>query len=212
MITDVTKLPPLIECDGCKLMFTSGSFLWHNCGDPSDHSDPFADDEEEGESEESDQAEQKVLGSNVPQRVATVPIPELFERLPFKFLPPEHGDVVDQLRTHLRRTRSGHFSREIDWERLYRLQKSCKASLLALGEDGWWGYAVFKTPREGRFLLESVIFGNAAYVIDGDWREAIHYSKAEIRDEYRQRHKRIIHTGDWISRIQAALSQKTLRR
>jgi hypothetical protein len=67
---------------------------------------------------------------------------------------------------------------------------------LALGEDGWWGYAVFNVPKEGRFFLESVVLGNAAYVIDGDWREAIHYSKSEIRDEYRHRHKRIVHTGD----------------
>lgn len=79
------------------------------------------------------------------------------------------------------------------------------ASVLALGEDGWWGYAVFKIPNKNRFLLDSVVKGNAAYVIDGDWRVAIHYSKAEIREEYRYRHKRIVHTGDWVDRVREAL-------
>ena len=41
-------------------------------------------------------------------------------------------------------------------------------------------------------MLDSVVTNNAAYVIEGDWQQAIHYSRAE----YQQFHKRIV-TARW---------------
>jgi hypothetical protein len=231
MITEVEKLPPFIECDDCKLIFSKGTFLWHLCGEesPTPGSVEVEEDDDEGEEDQefeltddneshlgagnrlSPPALPQILAVKVAQQVSpvTVPLPE--ERLPFKFLPPEQVNVVERIRTHIRSTaRGSDCSREVDWSRLHRMQKRLNASLVALGEDGWWGYAVFSVPRDNRFLLESVVLGNAAYVIEGDWREAIHYSKAEIRREYLRQHQRIVHTGDWIARLQSAVTRRRM--
>lgn len=178
---------------------------------------PWAEDDRDATKELAEDNTPEVTVRYVRDQPTRVSLPEPLidepiERLPFKFLASEHANVVEELRNHIRRTcPGGSHRREIDWARFYSLQKKLNASVLALGEKGWWGYAVFKIPGNDRFVLDSVVTNNAAYVIEGDWRKAIHYSKAEIRAEYRQFHKRIVHTTDWIGRIQDALRERSFR-
>lgn len=234
MITDPTKLPKSVECDGCKHIFTSQEFLWHNCSADQDCND-LGDMADEDELDEEDLGARwqdcdrdvaaELPGDDTQDLTARRPQEHLtlrsvlpptingqFESLPFKFLASDHTNVVEELRSHIRRTSPGSRHRqEIDWARFYTLQKKLNASVLALGEGGWWGYAVYRIPGVDRFVLDSVVTNNAAYVIEGDWRKAIHYSKAEIRAEYRLFHKRIVHKSNWIGRVQDALKEHTFR-
>ena len=54
-----------------------------------------------------------------------------------------------------------------------------------------------------KVLLESVIYGNAAYVVSSNWRELSRLTKTELKDNYKPvgKVKDFRHTGDWFSKL-----------
>ena len=57
-------------------------------------------------------------------------------------------------------------------------------------------------------VAECPLEGNALYVVEGteDWRELFKHTKTDFRTIAKDRFKRIIHKGDWRSRLRKALS------
>lgn len=76
---------------------------------------------------------------------------------------------------------------------------------LAVGRAGFTGYIVFAFPAKNIFLLESIIYGNATYVLGKDWEQVSKMTKAEVLKE--EIHKqRIIHRANWFEHIRRLFS------
>lgn len=66
----------------------------------------------------------------------------------------------------------------------------------AMGTAGFTGYIVFGFEKRGIYVFESMMYGNATYIFDENWKELSKKSKAEILDENLQK-SRIIHLEGW---------------
>ena len=73
-------------------------------------------------------------------------------------------------------------------------------TFVAVGHGGFTGYVIFGFPSANMYVLECARYGNATYVLEGDWKELSRLTKAEILNE--ERHKaRVIHQSRWEDRI-----------
>lgn len=83
-----------------------------------------------------------------------------------------------------------------------RLEKfsNLQPSLIALGHAGFNGYLVFCFPDRNLYILESIYYGNATYVLREDWERLSQMTKAEIlqKDLHEQR---IIHRLPWEAQV-----------
>ena len=89
----------------------------------------------------------------------------------------------------------------------YRLEtiKNFNPKFVAVGKAGFSGYLIFGFPQKNLYVLESLYFGNATYVLEKEWETLSKLTKAEILEE--SLHKdRIIHRKHWKSRIRSLLS------
>lgn len=77
-----------------------------------------------------------------------------------------------------------------------------KPSFTAVGRDGFSGYVLFAFEDKGIYVLESPLYGNATYVLDGDWKTLSRKSKAELLRSHLHR-DRIIHTKSWPERLRS---------
>lgn len=129
------------------------------------------------------------------------------ERLPFELLPPGTWDlehVIAYYREAASRFPSDLAGREIEWARLERL-KSLKPAKCYVGKESWLGYVVFEFQRSKRVVLECPIKGNAAYVLWGEWKKMVAHTKLFLRTQFPHNYTKIVHKGEWLSRIRAAL-------
>ena len=70
----------------------------------------------------------------------------------------------------------------------------------AVGTAGFAGYIIMGFPSSKTFVLESLYYGNATYVLGTDWESISKLTKAEILNE--TLHKdRIIHCRNWFDRV-----------
>ena len=145
-------------------------------------------------------------GQNTPA-IAEYGVPA-YEKFPFRFLPPGELDIQEIIihyRAEADKSRTNVSGRGIQLERLTKLN-SLRPDRCAVGTDGWRGYIVFEFALvKQRVILECPVEGNATYVLFGDWRNMVGYSKLYLRTHYSDRCTRIVHKGDWLSRVKAAL-------
>jgi hypothetical protein len=80
-----------------------------------------------------------------------------------------------------------------------------------IGEEKWFGYVLFEFADETS-ILEHPFYGNAIYVLMGDWKEMVRLSKAEIRTEFSDRYIKVTHADDWRSRVHGALRRASVMR
>jgi hypothetical protein len=75
-----------------------------------------------------------------------------------------------------------------------------------IGIDNFDGSIVFLFTHTKKIALECPTFGNAIYVVEGDWRTLCRLSKSELLNA-RPKHVviRIVHRGKWRTRLRAAL-------
>lgn len=80
-----------------------------------------------------------------------------------------------------------------------------KPAFGAIGEGGFHGYVVLGFPDKEIYVLESLLYGNATYVLDARWEEISKLTKKEILQE--ELHKaRVIHKSGWDEKIRKLLS------
>jgi predicted RNA-binding Zn-ribbon protein involved in translation (DUF1610 family) len=125
--------------------------------------------------------------------------------LPFEILPPGPFDF----RTHLERKAkiarsSSRLGPLYKWVRLHEIEK-IDGKMTHCGKKAWLGYCVYEFPNSRQVVLESPVKGNATYVLSSEWKNMIHLHKAEIRNEYRGKYVRVLHTGDWLRRVDHAV-------
>jgi hypothetical protein len=87
----------------------------------------------------------------------------------------------------------------------FEIVNSLKPDFVAVGHAGFHGYVIFAFPDRGLYVLESIYFGNATYVLGDDWQTISQRTKAEIlREDLHV--ARIIHRRSWHMRIRNMLS------
>lgn len=75
---------------------------------------------------------------------------------------------------------------------------------VATGHAGFTGYVIFGFPQVNCFVLESIFFGNATYVLGQHWQALSQLSKAELINGNLHQ-ARIIHADGWAQEINALL-------
>ena len=82
---------------------------------------------------------------------------------------------------------------------------SLNPASIYVGIDEFEGYFVFYFPDELTAILECPIVGNAIYIIKGDWQTLSQLNKRELLTDYQMNVRRVIHKGDWFSRLKQKL-------
>lgn len=136
------------------------------------------------------------------EQVITAPI----HYLNWKVLPKgKHpfNDLRTELKAALSRVKGGNRS-FID-HRLERLN-SYYPQFTAIGQGGFTGYVIFGFPKKNLYVLESILYGNATYVLGSDWKKLSQLTKAEILDAGLHK-ERIIHRRNWFGKIRMLLDE-----
>lgn len=68
------------------------------------------------------------------------------------------------------------------------------------GLDSYTGYVVFYYKNKGLYIFDSIIYGQATYVFDGNWKEVSQLTKKQIIDNQIAK-ARIVHNKHWNNRI-----------
>lgn len=135
------------------------------------------------------------------EQIVTAPT----RRLNWKILPPgEHPfpALRKELDDVLKSVKAGN--RSFVDHRLERIN-SFKPDFTAIGQGGFSGYVVFGFPKKDIYVLESVLYGNATYVLGDDWEKLSQLTKAEILSD--KLHKdRIVHLRNWFEKTRRLLT------
>lgn len=125
------------------------------------------------------------------------PIP--IHKVPWSILPP--GEYpFDRILRHFAEL-AGESNLKIDEGRL-RLIYSLNPTAIYIGTtDEFRRYVIFYFEAEQKAILECPVFGNAIYVIDGDWKELSMLTKEELLRYYQNHVRRVIHKGNWFDRL-----------
>lgn len=121
-------------------------------------------------------------------------------RLNWKILPEGQypfTKLQELLKDELAKVKEGN--RSFVNRRLERIN-SFNPEFTAIGQGGFSGYVIFGFPKKKIYVLESILYGNATYVLGEDWERISKLTKAEILDgslhEYR-----VIHLRNWFEKI-----------
>jgi hypothetical protein len=111
------------------------------------------------------------------------------ERLPFRMLPPGTWGIQDVIDHYLRQRSllSSAQTERFDEDRLRLIFKFFEPLKCYVGEEMWHDYVLFEF-KNSTSLLEHPFYGNAAYVLSGEWTEMVRRTKAEIRSEFSTRY------------------------
>jgi hypothetical protein len=127
--------------------------------------------------------------------------------LSFALLPPGEWDirhVIEHYRKESHNLPSDLLGRRIDNSRLVSIA-SLRPLRCYIGKESGSGYVVFEFSSSGRVVLECPFEGNATYVLSGDWKAMVRHSKLEMRRRFPHSYLRIVHKGDWLSRIRSSI-------
>jgi hypothetical protein len=135
-------------------------------------------------------------------QVITAPM----KHLNWKILPKgEHpfSELQTHLKSALNRIKPGN--RSFVDHRLERLN-GFKPDFTAIGQGGFTGYVVFGYPDKDTYVLESILYGNATYVVGKDWGKLSKMTKAEILNDNLHK-QRIIHKRNWFEKVRQLFSE-----
>lgn len=135
--------------------------------------------------------------------LAPVPLPTI-QRLNWELLPPGAHPWPAVQASAARNLQRLSTRRRPVAERQLNLLSDLQPDEVAAGRGGFSGYWAFVFKRAGVVVLESFQYGNATYVLAGDWRTVSQLSKAQILDAQLHR-DRIIHRDSWERRIRATV-------
>lgn len=139
-----------------------------------------------------------------------VPVKQLlFELLPAGSEFSGGSSGLERLKVYLRETLvslpGSAREQPVDWERLDQIV-SLQPEKCYVGTESWNGYVLFEFTFTNRVVLECPIEGNATYILVSDWRQKVRHSKKYLRSNYPTECIRIMHRGDWLDRVRAALA------
>lgn len=74
------------------------------------------------------------------------------------------------------------------------------------GLDSYTGYLVFYFETSGLYVFDSMMYGQATYVFEGNWRAISKLTKKQIITNKIAK-ERIVHNKDWKRKISRILSK-----
>lgn len=74
-----------------------------------------------------------------------------------------------------------------------------------VGAGGFTGYVMFAFPARNLFVLESALYGNATYILRGEWEQLAAMTKAELLHDGLHE-ARLVHQAAWAKQLQAYLA------
>jgi hypothetical protein len=129
------------------------------------------------------------------------------EQFPFTLLPPgtwDIDDVIKHYRVHARSTPQFCGARSVDHERM-NAWKQLMPIKCYRDRELYLGYVVFEFRESKRVVMDCPVEGNAIYILWGDWKRMVGHSKYDLRSNYPDNYLKIVHKGDWLHRVRAAL-------
>lgn len=127
-------------------------------------------------------------------------LPATIHRVNWKFLPKGEypfSRVREELKPVLNRIKRGN--RTFVNKRLERLN-SFDPAFTVVGLSGFSGYILMAYPDRDLYVLESLLYGNATYILEKDWESVSKLTKAEVLNS--KLHKdRIIHHSNWFAKV-----------
>jgi len=111
--------------------------------------------------------------------------------------------------SHYEFLKRSSFDVQIASERL-KLIETLKPAKTYKGLDEFDGYFVFYFAETGIAVLECPLKGNAIYIIRNDWETLSKCTKAELLTSHQSNVTRIVHSGDWFSRLRKIISTDIL--
>ncbi len=127
------------------------------------------------------------------------------KRLNWSVLPPgKHtwATVKESIKPILEREKPG--AQQVIEKRIETVNHY-EPTFTAVGIHGFLGYLIFGFPDKDLYLLESIFFGNATYILGQDWEHLSKLSKGEILSQGLLK-ERVIHREDWYQNIARLLS------
>jgi hypothetical protein len=127
----------------------------------------------------------------------------VFGKLNWELLPSDKGLLLAIKSVLIGRVQNS--GAKVDFERVSRIIETFKPIQCFVGTNEFDGYFVFLMKDSNKAICDNPLFGNAVYIIDGDWKGLSQKSKRELLDYHRVNVRRVIHTGNWIARIRQIL-------
>jgi hypothetical protein len=135
----------------------------------------------------------------------------LFEKIKFEIIPFDifpKGSI--EISTFLTMLRSGGMCISYDDERrLYKIaEKFPNYQSICRGRNDFDGFVVFRFEDTDVVIVEKPSYGNATYLVKGDWEKDIikilQLSRNAARKQYPKQVKRVIHTSEyqWLSELE----------
>lgn len=130
----------------------------------------------------------------------TIPYNANLVRVNWKMLPPgvspweKFNEQVKKITERVSTGKKRMFKERFDHLESYHPEE------IAIGLGGFTGYLMFGFKSKNIYLLESLKYGNATYVLDANWEIISKMSKAEILQNNYQK-QRIVHRDIWSDEI-----------
>lgn len=140
-----------------------------------------------------------ILNSN---KASIIPATKI-KRENWRILPPG-PKIWDDVKKLIRRAETSTGNVEKAQKERFEIIKKYNPDEIHSGLGGLDGYLVFVFYKKKLAILENIIYGNAIYVFNGDWKAYSKMTKAEIihKNLYK---KRIIHTKGWKTQLDKLL-------
>jgi hypothetical protein len=124
-------------------------------------------------------------------------------KLPWKILPPGEHPFSEILK-HYEELQESNPQVRYDLDRLRRICELAPTTTY-VGIDEFRGYTVFYFQGHLTAILDCPVWGNAIYMIKGDWKTLSRRTKADLIAEHTEKVTRIVHSGDWFQRLKNCL-------
>ena len=127
------------------------------------------------------------------------------KKLPWKFFPKGEWTVDELTKSFSKYVTQNE---TVDEKRLKKIVSDLNPSVCYISEDGFNRYIAFCFDWTEKVILECPIYGNAIYIIKGDWQKIARMSKWEARYEYSKQVTIIRHNETWFERLKSNLKDE----
>ena len=123
----------------------------------------------------------------------------------WEVLPPgEHP--FSRISEYLQAISRNHTEVIFDLEKI-RQVLDLRPSRIFTGKKSFRGYIVFFFDENNTAVLESPLTNNAIYIVRENWQDLSRLSKAELLRRYGNIVTRVVHSGDWVSRLKRHINK-----
>ncbi len=118
------------------------------------------------------------------------------QKLPWKFFPQDQWTVEQIVKEFGKYVSNNEI---LDETRIWKIYDNLNPSDCYIGQDGFNRYIAFCFNWTDKVVLECPIYGNAIYIINGEWKEITKLSKWKARSSHQV--TVIRHSTNWFNRL-----------